>query len=80
LVPEPGEDGAAARLTPHCRVASTRTSSASRSRVLAGTLPDDVDPGKRRLLLTTIRSHDQFNTTIYSNDDRHRGLKRPHAE
>jgi anaerobic selenocysteine-containing dehydrogenase len=27
------------------------------------------------LTLTTIRSHDQFNTTIYSNDDRYRGLK-----
>ncbi len=38
-------------------------------------LPDDVDPGQGRLLLTTIRSHDQFNTTIYSNDDRYRGLK-----
>jgi molybdopterin-dependent oxidoreductase alpha subunit len=38
-------------------------------------LPDDVDPGAGRLLLTTIRSHDQFNTTIYSNDDRYRGLK-----
>jgi molybdopterin-dependent oxidoreductase alpha subunit len=38
-------------------------------------LPDDVDPGEGRLLLATIRSHDQFNTTIYSNDDRYRGLK-----
>jgi molybdopterin-dependent oxidoreductase alpha subunit len=38
-------------------------------------LPDDVDPGSRRLTLATIRSHDQFNTTIYSNDDRYRGLK-----
>ncbi|MFV5994893.1 molybdopterin dinucleotide binding domain-containing protein [Streptomyces sp. NPDC056231] len=38
-------------------------------------LPDDVDPGDGRLTLTTIRSHDQFNTTIYSNDDRYRGLK-----
>jgi anaerobic selenocysteine-containing dehydrogenase len=38
-------------------------------------LPDDVDPGKGRLMLATIRSHDQFNTTIYSNDDRYRGLK-----
>jgi len=38
-------------------------------------LPDHVDPGAGRLLLTTIRSHDQFNTTIYSNDDRYRGLK-----
>jgi molybdopterin-dependent oxidoreductase alpha subunit len=38
-------------------------------------LPDDVDPGPDRLVLTTVRSHDQFNTTIYSNDDRYRGLK-----
>jgi molybdopterin-dependent oxidoreductase alpha subunit len=38
-------------------------------------LPDDVDPGDGRLMLTTVRSHDQFNTTIYSNDDRYRGLK-----
>jgi molybdopterin-dependent oxidoreductase alpha subunit len=38
-------------------------------------LPDDVDPGDGRLMLTTIRSHDQFNTSIYSNDDRYRGLK-----
>jgi molybdopterin-dependent oxidoreductase alpha subunit len=38
-------------------------------------LPGDVDPGEGRLLLTTVRSHDQFNTTIYSNDDRYRGLK-----
>ncbi len=38
-------------------------------------LPDDVDPGQGRLMLATIRSHDQFNTTIYSNDDRYRGLK-----
>jgi molybdopterin-dependent oxidoreductase alpha subunit len=38
-------------------------------------LPDDVDPGDGRLMLATVRSHDQFNTTIYSNDDRYRGLK-----
>ena len=38
-------------------------------------LPTDVNPGEGRLLLATIRSHDQFNTTIYSNDDRYRGLK-----
>ena len=41
----------------------------------AAPLPDDVDPGNGRLMLATIRSHDQFNTTIYSNDDRYRGLK-----
>ena len=40
-----------------------------------GTLADDIDPGPGRLMLTTIRSHDQFNTTIYSNDDRYRGLR-----
>ncbi|MFI9006553.1 FdhF/YdeP family oxidoreductase [Actinosynnema sp. NPDC053489] len=32
-----------------------------------------VPPG--RLLLQTIRSHDQFNTTIYGLDDRYRGVK-----
>lgn len=31
-----------------------------------------VPPG--RLLMTTIRSHDQFNTTIYGLDDRYRGI------
>jgi molybdopterin-dependent oxidoreductase alpha subunit len=31
-----------------------------------------VPPGK--LLLTTLRSHDQFNTTIYSENDRYRGI------
>jgi molybdopterin-dependent oxidoreductase alpha subunit len=41
----------------------------------AAPLPDDVDPGEGRLMLATIRSHDQFNTTIYSNDDRYRGLR-----
>jgi molybdopterin-dependent oxidoreductase alpha subunit len=37
-------------------------------------LPDAV-PAAGRLTLSTMRSHDQFNTTIYSNDDRYRGLK-----
>lgn len=32
----------------------------------------DVPPG--RLLLQTLRSHDQFNTTIYGLDDRYRGI------
>jgi len=37
----------------------------------------DEDPGidRRELLtLTTIRSHDQYNTTIYGFDDRYRGI------
>jgi molybdopterin-dependent oxidoreductase alpha subunit len=32
----------------------------------------EVAPGQ--LLLTTIRSHDQFNTTIYTENDRYRGV------
>jgi len=32
----------------------------------------EVSPG--RLVLQTLRSHDQFNTTIYGLDDRYRGL------
>jgi anaerobic selenocysteine-containing dehydrogenase len=28
-----------------------------------------------RLLLQTVRSHDQFNTTVYGLDDRYRGVK-----
>ncbi|MGH0028755.1 MAG: molybdopterin dinucleotide binding domain-containing protein, partial [Myxococcota bacterium] len=36
-------------------------------------LPDDAI-AEGRLRLTTIRSHDQFNTTIYGLDDRYRGL------
>ncbi|NUW44336.1 FdhF/YdeP family oxidoreductase [Nonomuraea rhodomycinica] len=33
----------------------------------------DVPPG--RLLLQTVRSHDQYNTTVYGLDDRYRGVK-----
>ncbi len=33
----------------------------------------DLDDGE--FLMMTIRSHDQFNTTVYSNDDRYRGIK-----
>ncbi|MGI8664369.1 MAG: FdhF/YdeP family oxidoreductase [Acidimicrobiales bacterium] len=35
-------------------------------------VPIVVPPG--RLLLQTVRSHDQFNTTIYGLDDRYRGI------
>lgn len=36
-------------------------------------VPLRVEPGQ--LLLTTIRSHNQFNTTIYGMTDRYRGIK-----
>src|SRR6516164_2025152 len=35
----------------------------------------DAAPKGGRLLLGTVRSHDQWNTTIYSDDDRYRGVK-----
>ncbi|KPY60176.1 Molybdopterin oxidoreductase subunit alpha [Pseudomonas syringae pv. solidagae] len=35
---------------------------------------DDTPPGAEHLQLMTIRSHDQFNTTVYSNDDRYRDI------
>ncbi len=35
---------------------------------------DAFDPGEGRLILQTLRSHDQFNTTVYGNHDRYRGI------
>lgn len=35
---------------------------------------DDFRLGDGVLLLTTMRSHDQYNTTLYSNSDRYRGI------
>jgi len=35
----------------------------------------DTAPAQGRLMLGTVRSHDQWNTTIYSDDDRYRGVK-----
>ncbi len=35
---------------------------------------DPAVPDPNALILTTIRSHDQYNTTIYSLDDRYRGV------
>jgi molybdopterin-dependent oxidoreductase alpha subunit len=37
-------------------------------------LPDTL-PAAGRLMLGTVRSHDQWNTTIYANDDRYRGVR-----
>jgi len=39
---------------------------------------NELEPLERpegRLILQTLRSHDQFNTTIYSLNDRYRGIK-----
>ncbi|HWJ86020.1 MAG TPA: molybdopterin dinucleotide binding domain-containing protein, partial [Cellulomonas sp.] len=37
-------------------------------------VPVECPPG--RLILQTVRSHDQFNTTMYSLDDRYRGIRK----
>jgi len=34
-----------------------------------------IELAKGSLLLMTVRSHDQFNTTVYGDDDRYRGVK-----
>ncbi|BBY28769.1 FdhF/YdeP family oxidoreductase [Mycolicibacterium sediminis] len=45
-----------------------------RAEFWASPLPDVVPPAGK-LMLSTVRSHDQWNTTIYSDDDRYRGVK-----
>jgi len=35
---------------------------------------DCLSPGPGQLVLQTLRSHDQFNTTVYGLDDRYRGI------
>jgi molybdopterin-dependent oxidoreductase alpha subunit len=37
--------------------------------------PDLVEVPEGHLLLQTVRSHDQFNTTVYGLDDRYRGIR-----
>jgi anaerobic selenocysteine-containing dehydrogenase len=36
--------------------------------------PDTIQVPDGHLLLTTVRSHDQFNTTVYGLDDKYRGI------
>jgi molybdopterin-dependent oxidoreductase alpha subunit len=45
-----------------------------RAEFWASPLPDVVPPAGR-LMLSTVRSHDQWNTTVYSDNDRYRGVK-----
>lgn len=44
-----------------------------RAELTAQELPE-LAVGEERLTLMTIRSHDQFNTTVYALDDRYRGI------
>jgi molybdopterin-dependent oxidoreductase alpha subunit len=62
------------RLTQPARERGFLTPS-GRAEFSSAALPDGTEPREGRLILATVRSHDQFNTTIYSNNDRYRGLK-----
>jgi len=46
----------------------------NRANFSAVSLPD-VTPPPGKLVMSTMRSHDQFNTTVYSDNDRYRGVK-----
>jgi molybdopterin-dependent oxidoreductase alpha subunit len=43
--------------------------------MLARGIEEDQPLGDGELMLTTLRAHDQYNTTIYSLNDRYRGVK-----
>ena len=54
----------------------SRTFTTESGRAVLSVTPVDVlQVPDGRLLLQTLRSHDQFNTTIYGLDDRYRGVK-----
>ncbi|MEP9362344.1 FdhF/YdeP family oxidoreductase [Nocardioides sp. CN2-186] len=54
----------------------SRTFTTEAGKAMFTTSPTDVlHVPEGRLLLQTLRSHDQFNTTIYGLDDRYRGIK-----
>ena len=64
------------------RAARTRRATSARSRPPTRQGPLHRQPARGastcptgRLLLQTVRSHDQFNTTIYGLDDRYRGIQ-----
>ena len=64
---------AASGCTSRPRSANGRRPNEGAFRVQAGVDEDDgLD--EHGLILTTIRSHDQYNTTIYGLDDRYRGI------
>ncbi len=45
-----------------------------RARFAASRL-EEIELGAGELLMTTIRAHDQFNTTVYEENDRYRGIR-----
>jgi molybdopterin-dependent oxidoreductase alpha subunit len=60
-------------IPPRERIWNTSTGRAN-FLVFDGLTEDPIDADGKLLRLTTMRSHDQYNTTIYSLDDRYRGV------
>ena len=54
-------------------IASYRTTKSGKAHFTVHPLPKHTIPDKH-LMMMTIRSHDQYNTTIYGLEDRYRGL------
>lgn len=57
----------------NARIADFGKLTNGRAKITVNALPDH-DLANDELMLMTIRSHDQFNTTIYGLDDRYRGI------
>jgi molybdopterin-dependent oxidoreductase alpha subunit len=77
----PGFDNFESRLAddgqitlPHAVRDSRRFATPSGRAVFTAHEISELRPEPGRYLMTTIRSHDQFNTTVYSNVDRYRGI------
>ena len=51
------------------------TTDSGRARFTVHPLPPPLTTDADALLMTTLRSHDQFNTTIYGLEDRYRGIQ-----
>ena len=62
------------RLPLHATERVWKTASGRAEFLLPSAPPAAACCAANALLLTTIRSHDQYNTTIYSSDDRYRGV------
>ena len=56
------------------RDSQTFSTPSEKAQFMTHPLPD-VSVGKDQFVLMTLRSHDQYNTTIYGLDDRYRGVK-----
>ena len=66
-------DGARMRLPHPPRDSRTFATPSGRAQLTVNRTDPLVIP-EGRLLLQTLRSHDQYNTTIYGTDDRYRGI------